>query len=101
MQGIDVDALEAIERERSGFPGLNATLNVALDLLIADANKLHDSLAASIFVFNEQHERSVEGQNPADVGGERAVKSDIDGTRDVNAGEGGFVAGIDERDARV
>src|SRR5579875_685056 len=83
----DIHAGELAGGQCGGPPCGDTAIKVALHALIANAHELHNGLASSLLVFDQDHQRRVEGKNPANVGGEGIAKFDIERARNMLAGK--------------
>jgi len=99
LQLRDVDRLEALRGQPGRLPRRYAAVQIAPQLLVADADELGDRLASAIRVFEEQRHGLVEGQDPAHIDAELSVELDIEGARDVLAREDVARPAVDQRDA--
>ena len=77
-------------------PGLEATVEVADDRVIADAQRLADGVIPGCRLGQQQDERPVRFDDPAQPGPERGIGGQGDGPRHVRRGEGGRGAQVDE-----
>src|SRR5579884_871260 len=96
IQCLDINAGKLARRQCCSFPGLNTAIDIAIDSLVADTDQLHNGLATPLLVFDQQHQWGIERKNPADVGAKRAIKFDINGTRNMLVCKGFAVAAVDK-----
>src|SRR5437588_11603001 len=88
IQCLDINTGKLARRQCCGFPGRNTAIDIALDLLVANTDQLHNGLATPLLVFDQQHQWDIEGENPADVCAKGTIKLDVNGTRHMFTGKG-------------
>ena len=82
-----------------GAPGVDAAVELADELVVADVEALADDLGAVLVVAGDDHDRPVEVDDPAEPAGEHRSQRVGHRAGDVSGGELGDRAGVDHQRA--
>src|SRR5579885_3276735 len=56
IQRVNIDHFKLLGWQSCGLPGGDAAIHEAMNIIPADADQLHDGLAAALFIFDQDHQ---------------------------------------------